>query len=315
MRYFCTHIIILVAMFAGCSQSREPAKQSKGVAGSRVRLTPPDEFLPSPRFPGYEQEATGSSIMITEMPGPYSQMSVALSTPSEAAKKGMTLLKKQEVMVNGQSGLLLHFKQTASDIEFLKWLVIFGTENEVVIVTATFPTTFENELSEIMRASILTTRWDKEKSVSPEEGANFSLSEKGEMRLAQRMGNQLLYTKGAIFPSTDVDEPIFVAGQAMSNVRIDDPEYYAKLRIQSTTSVTNIEIESGSKVVVDNLEGYEIVANARDAKSGQPMVVYQTMLFEGQGYFLMQGLAGSQHKETYLPVFKQMSESFKRRKL
>ena len=314
MKYTCTRLFILTLMVVSSIQAQETSKQSRIIIGTRVSLTPPDEFVPAPQFPGLLQEATGSSIMVTEMPGPFSQLSAAFSTPSELAKRGMTLLKKQGVTVGRQNGLLLHLTQMASGTEFRKWLLLFGNEKEVVMVTATFPKMFEKELSEKLRTSVLSATWDSEKSVSSTDGLNFGISEKGEMRLAKRVSNMLLYSKGAIFPSADADDPVFIAGPAISNVNVDDPEEYAKWRILQTASVTNIEIERSGKVVIDKLNGHEIVARARDTKSGKAVVIYQTMLFEGQRYFLLLGIVGSNNRDVYLPVFKAMAESFKRKR-
>lgn len=54
-----------------------------------------------------------------------------------------------------------------------------GNRNETVMVVATFPKQHESELSEKLRASLLTVTWDSEKSVSPTEGMSFTLGEIG----------------------------------------------------------------------------------------------------------------------------------------
>ena len=165
-----------------------------------------------------------------------------------------------------------------------------------------------------MRTSLLTVTWDSEKSVSPTEGLSFSLSEKGEMKLAKRMASMLIYTKGGIMPAEGEDVPLFVIGQSISKVSVDDPESLAKLSLLQNDSFTGIEIEQSSKVLIDSLNGYEIITKGLDKKSKQPMVIYQTMLFEEQNYYIMLGMVGSEQREAYLPVFKEMAESFRRKK-
>jgi len=56
----------------------------------------------------------------------------------------------------------------------------------------------------------------------------------------------------------------------------------------------------------------QIIATGLDAKSGQPSIVYQTMLFEGHNYYIMLGMVGSEKREACLPVFEEMGESFRR---
>ncbi|MCL4705858.1 hypothetical protein KJ068_11895 [bacterium] len=158
----------------------------------------------------------------------------------------------------------------------------------------------------------MTVTWDSEKSVSPTEGLSFTLSEKGEMKLAKRMANMLIYTKGGIMPAEGEDVPLFIIGQSISKVNVEDPESLAKLSLLRNDSVTDIEIEQSSKVLIDSLSGYEIIARGLDTKSGQPTTVFQTMLFEGQNYYIMLGMVGSEQRETYLSVFKEMAGSFRR---
>jgi hypothetical protein len=270
--------------------------------------------MPSPQFPGYWQESVGSSIIVTEFPAPFSEATAGFSNPSELSKRGMSLLNKQGVIVNEQKGELLKVKQSALGTEYLKWLLIFGDEKESVMIAATFPQELETELSEKMKASVLTAKWYKEKKVSPREGLNFTFDEKGEMRLAKRIANSLLFTKSGTFPSKAVDDPLFIIGQALSKIDVDDKEEFAKSRISQTATVTDIEIENLSRVVLDNLNGYEIIAKGRDVESGQPMVIYQTILFDDQGYYIMQGLVSEKQRQTYLPVFRDMAGSFKRQK-
>src|SRR5687768_6123448 len=108
-------VFLLLGLFAltGFSQAQEPQKQGATVVGTKVSLKPPDGFTPSSQFPGYWLESLGSSIMITELPAPFAETSAGFSNPSELMKRGMSLLSKQEVKVNGYSGLLVQVKQNA----------------------------------------------------------------------------------------------------------------------------------------------------------------------------------------------------------
>ncbi len=309
--------IIVLLVFGGVhslAQTGAQPKQEKVVAGTRVSMIPPSGFTPSERFPGYSQESTGSSIMIVEFPSSFAETSSGLSTPSALSRKGMVLLKKQDVVVAGKSGILAQVKQNFPEAEYLKWLLVFGDEKASVLITAAFPKELESQLSEAMKASILTASLNSQKNVPPTEGLNFSITEKGGLRLAKRMANLLLYTRDGVFPSKDLNDPIFVVGQSFGVVDIGDAEAFAKARLRQTAEVTDIEIEHSTKVAIDNLEGYEIVAKARDRQSEQPMVIYQVMLFEERGYFLTTGLVSSQNGQSWLMVFREMAASFSRRK-
>ncbi len=151
-------LLLTLLVSIGCSQTQEAQKLNAAtVVGTHVSLIPPAGFTPSTQFPGYQFESLGSSIMITELPGPFAEASAGFSKPSELMKRGMSVLDKKEVKSNGQNGLLVKVEQNAYGTDYLKWLLIFGDEKEAVIITATFPKQYESELSEKMKASILST--------------------------------------------------------------------------------------------------------------------------------------------------------------
>ena len=295
-------------------QTRESPQQDTAIAGTRVSLAPPAGFTPSPQFPGYWQESLGSSIVVMEFPGSFLEISSGFSNPSALAKRGMALLNKQDIKLDGRSGLLLQVRQNAYGTEFLKWVLIFGDDKESVMIGATFPKELEGELSEKMKASVLTAKWDQDRKVSRTEGLDFSVSEKGDLRLAQRLVNSLLYTKGGIFPSEDVDDPAFIVGQSLSKIGVDKKEEFAKSRILQTATITEIEIEQSNQITIDGLSGYEVVARGKDTKSGQVMLIYQIILFEDQSYYILQGIVSGKQRETHLPTFKEMAGSFKRKR-
>lgn len=307
-------ILILSLGISGISQTKESSRQETAIAETRVSLTPPSGFAVAPEVSGYSQESSSSSIIVTEFPASFSETKSAFNNPSGLLKRGMTLLNKLEVNLNEQKGELLKVKQIKSGVEYLKLILIFGDEKESVMIIGTFPKVLENELSEKMKASLLTANWHKEKKVSPIAGLTFTFAEKGELKLAKRIVNALIFTKSGIFPSRALDDPMFIIAPTLSNVDIDDKEEFAKARVSQTATITNIEIEKLSQIGLDDLNGYEIIATGKDVESGQPMVIYQTILFEDLGYYLMQGLISEKQSQTYLPAFKDMARSFKRKK-
>ena len=203
--------------------------------------------------------------------------------------------------------------QSAYGTDYLKWIVILGDEKESVLIVATMPRRHENELSQKMKTSILTASWDRERKVSPTEGLNFTINETGELKIAKRITNSLAFTKSGIFPGKAVDDPLFLVAQSISKIEVADIEQFATSRISQTATVKDIQIEQSNKVTIDNLPGYEIVAKAKDIKSGEPVLIYQTMLFETQSFYIMQGLVSDKQRQLYLTVFKEMARSFKRK--
>jgi len=308
---------IWLLLFTLCGTARgggSPPQQQQPVRvmGTKVSLVPPPGFVPSERFPGYGLEEAGASILVTELPAPFAAATAAFTDPAALGKKSMKLLAREAVTINNRAGLLLHYQQTIAGTEFLKWLLALGDETETVLVTATFPKDVERKFSRPLRSSVLSARWDQTQSVAVEEGLSYSLGEKGTLRLAKRVGNTLLYTADAIFPSKSLDAPVFVVSPSFGGVRVGDPKAFAEARALKIDSVINIGVIEPQAVVIDGLRGYEIVTNGKDKKTGEPMTVYQIMLFEDDAYYLMQGLVSARRAPRHLDAFREMAHSFKR---
>jgi hypothetical protein len=230
-----------------------------------------------------------------------------------ANEKGYVPVERTRGQTKRSKGFIGEGQAEWFGTEYLKWLLIFGDEKESVVIAATFPQQLDRDLSEKMKASILTATWDRKKDVSPTEDLNFRVDAKGELKLAKRVANLLVFSKGGIFPSKDVDDPIFIVGQSVSKMEMGNPEEFAKARILQTAEITDVEIEQSNKVTIDHLSGYEIVAKAKDKASARPMLVYQVMLFDAQTYFLMQGLISDTNHQLNLEVFKEMARTFHRK--
>ncbi|MGL5005729.1 MAG: hypothetical protein ACRDAM_22600, partial [Casimicrobium sp.] len=70
------------------------------VSGTAISIAPPEGFRASTRFSGFEHGEVQASIMITELPGPYSEVGKML-VPEQLSKQRMTLIEKSEETING----------------------------------------------------------------------------------------------------------------------------------------------------------------------------------------------------------------------
>lgn len=65
---------------------------------------------------------------------------------------------------------------------------------------------------------------------------------------------------------------------------------------------------------MDGLDAYEIVADASDLRSGLPLRFYVVIVPDAGGYFLMQGMVGSELAAEYLAEFRRLTESYRRQR-
>jgi len=313
--WFPILILLLFAPPAGHAAFHQAATQTGlvSVPGTKVKLAPPPGFAPAKQFPGFINEDTGSSIVVTEMPAPFSQITAGFDSKSLAAG-GMTLLSRREISIGGAKGVLLHVSQVAQSIDFLKWIVAVGNEKETVLIAATFPKELKADLSAVMEKSVLSSRWDHDAQVDQLAGLNFSIKDDPAMKFAKRVSGLMLMTKDGSLPGKPNNDPIFIVGSAVSQVNVEDKKKFAEQRILQTEGLSGAAIKKANEVTIDGLPGYVIIAEARQTNPPeQPMVVYQTLLFDGDSYFIMQGFTPPEEQKKYLEIFERIAQSFRRK--
>jgi len=290
------------------------APQGEYVAfpNSGVRLAQPQGFETSETFDGFVHESSSSSVMAVKMPGPFAEIAAGF-TEANLAARGLKLISRTEVTHDGQSGILVQFEQAQSGIEFLKWSLLFGSDQQTAVITATFLKERTAEYSAAMKAAVLSARLDDSGSADPLADLDFTVMCSPKLRFAATMSRGAFYTQDGIMRQQSPENPLFLVGPALNKVTVFDYQDYAERRIKQTAETINVLIRSTSPVTIDGLTGFESIADAEDRKSGTPLVVYQVMLFPPDSYVVMQGLVGAEKAEEFLPEFKGMATSFKRK--
>ncbi|MCP3136444.1 hypothetical protein [Pyxidicoccus xibeiensis] len=294
--------------------ARQPSQRKASptqVKGTRVSLTPPEGFTEATRFSGFQQEETGASLMVTELPGPYTEVTTGF-TAEGLTSRGMKLLSKKQVKVNGHKGLLLHVAQSASGVDFLKWLVVLGDASATLVVTATYREEDTKALGRPMQAAVLSTRWDRDAAPTAAP-ALFTLKETPGLKEAQRLQGAIIYTRDGTLPGKPGDEPFLIVAPSLgATAASEDVEAFSLARLKQTAAAEALTVESGAPLTVDGLTGHELVASAKDPATGRDFTLYQVMLVDAQGYYLLQGRVGGADRATYLGHFKTAARAFQR---
>ena len=300
--------LVSAAILLACGTATPAAAGVVRVAGTAVSLAPPSDFVPAKQFPGFQHDRSGSSIMVTEMAGPYAEFRGAM-TKEAMATRGMTLLSSESARFANLEGLLVSATQTANGIVYRKWLGVFGTAEKTVMLVASFPESAAAALSEPIKQSLLSARWNAAAQLDVHEGLTYRIKEPASLKVSTRSSNMLMLTKGGRPGPVPPEDPLVVVGNSIGQGTIADVEDFARRRILQTAQVKEIGDIKGRAVTIAGSSGYELTATAKDLKSGTPLVLYQTILVRKDGYVLVQGLVGAAASEIYLPEFRQLAQS------
>lgn len=85
---------------------------------------------------------------------------------------------------------------------------------------------------------------------------------------------------------------------------------YAEERFRKLPDGQDAIIKSTTEVTIDNMQGYEIVAEG-DGNQGKKQLIYQVMLFNDErDYFMILGQS-SEDIEKYLTIYMNIAKTFK----
>jgi hypothetical protein len=280
------------------------------VVGTSVSLEPPPGFTQAKQFPGFAKEEITASIMVTEVPGPYSKVTEGM-TNEGLASRGMTLIDREDDTNSKPPRILLHVAQDARGLEFLKWMLITGDEKKTVMVVGTYPKSKQDEVGEAIKNAVLTTRIDATAPQNPWEGLLFRVTPTPKLKFAAKFSNAAVFTRNGVMRKTSPTDPVYLVAPLIGGGRVGNLKTFGEVRLKKTESARNIKNVRGKPTQVGSMRGYEILADASDTKTGTPIRIYQVVIEGVEQDYLIQGLVGAKIEKTYLPEFRRLTSTFR----
>lgn len=311
MRFFLVVGVLLVFISHAIGQEKVAEPKFVAIETTGLSLQQPEGFERADAFHGFQQKSTGSSVMVTIIPGPFTEVTKGF-TKEGLATKGIELISKREAQVANRPGLLLNVTQSAYGQEFQKWISVAGDEKTTQMVTATFPSLNSDELSEAMQAVVLSatpsSKVDDTPSLLFKIGVVDGLVN---VKRTAAMGKMVAFTKDGRIPTALPTDPLFIVAPSLGEVPIDDPRAFAEQRLNQTAHTKIESIETVSEISIDQMKGVEIEAIGGDQKTEKKIRVYQVMLFpKNGGYILMAGLVGNEEASDYISKFKSLARTY-----
>jgi len=279
------------------------------VLGTKVFLSPPPGFVQADRFTGFIKKDDSASIIVTEIPGAYAQ--VTSFTKNDLAGKGINLTTSTTFNTGKREASLIEFTQMAAGKKFKKVACFFGDQITTTVVTGTMPENGSSSLFDSIRQAVKSARYDPHARLSGlEEGLPFTIADSKKFKKATRLQNTLLFTTtGKVTPGKD-NGPLFIVGQSVNEGPIENHEAFARERLERTKQVKNIIIDKQRSIKQSGLDGEEFLASGVDAEDGVPTYIFHTILFDNDGYFIFQGLCPAAERAVFEPEYQKLVQSF-----
>jgi hypothetical protein len=299
--------VIFAALVGGAAAPS--SAQSVRVPGTKVALTPPPGFSLARQYPGFEQPASQASIMVTELPGRRGEMIRAL-TPQALATRGMVLLSAPDETINGNPARLMSLRQKAGATDALKWMLIGGNQSMTIMIVGTFPAEqflvcrcchsasafvghLDGRATRAVRRAALPDHADLATETRTTREQHDHADGVGDHRHSGIHGRAV--SRGAFHRSGPDCRPSQLFGR----------------RAAQTTLTKDVRNFAGRGVLVDGLDAYELEADATDMRSGAPLRLYQVIVPDDTGYFILQGLSRSERAGELFSEYRTVTASFR----
>lgn len=280
------------------------------IPGTSVTLTPPDGFKSTDRFPGFINEAIGSSIMISEIPGLYKKVTAGFSDSIRLQTQGMKLLSRTITKLDGHTAMMLHVEQAARGELFNKWIMAVDRTDATTLIMATYPSSQANRQAESLKTAILAATVGP--ISNPTDALAFSAKPEAPFQVAKILGQNMILSPGGQFPMRDENVPFMVLGlSASKNLSVADQKTFAEYRVTQTATVKNINVLENLPITIGDLTGFVTTATGEGKNSATPLAIYQVLLFDTSGYSIIQGITPSNEQQRYIPVFEKIAQSFR----
>ncbi|SKC86894.1 hypothetical protein [Ohtaekwangia koreensis] len=284
----------------------------KQITGTKFFLIPPPGFISATSFQGFQQINSGASLLVMEMPGPFSESTKGFNEQG-LKTQGVILKKKEVININGSQGLFLTAEQFAYGTNYSKYILVFGDSKATYMVNGIFPKEY-TELDKDIQESMFSVVYESKLSVDPLSAISFTVdTENTKLKFGKSVTGMILYTVDGKVPTESNDKTNFIVGLSLVNVQSIDKKLIAINRIKRMP-YTHIKLDENkiSEIKIDGISGYELVGEGVSKPDGTKELVYEVMLFTDNGYYIMVGTTMDDY-EANLNLFKKVAKTFKRK--
>jgi hypothetical protein len=198
------HIFIILFAAATLPAYGQTAKQIN-VPGTRLLITPPDNFQPATSFAGLQSD--NAVIQVFDLNGGNFYKNAATFSKEKFEKKGITVFDYKDTTIGGYSAKYIYMQAKP---EAKSYNLVFGDTTFSVMLMANFPAD-DSELNNELKKAVLSAKYDKTIKVNPLEHAAFTLDDtKSAFKFATGNANLYAYSIGGKDDGGG-DEPVVLA--------------------------------------------------------------------------------------------------------
>jgi hypothetical protein len=282
--------------------------------GSRIGLVPPAGMVASSAFQGFEDRATGAMLVVTELSAQTYDKVAQDFAPEKMRLSGMEPVARETIPLPGGTGLLVAARQSENGIAMRKWALLARTEDMTVILVATLPDAAKDSYPDAALRSALGSVTVRPKLL-PEEMLGilpYRLEDLGGFRLlrASPAGTAVL-TLGPNDTTLPAEQPYFtIALRGAEPPQASERDRFALRALTAFVGRPDLRVVNSAQVRFGGEQGHEIVAESRDPRTGDELMLVQWLRFGTTGFVQMFGTARKDQWTAVLPRMRTLRDGF-----
>jgi hypothetical protein len=287
---------VMVTVPAWSATPAEPATPATPAApifplGSRIGIVPPPGMVKSNNLPGFVDPKANAGIIISVFPiGAYEAMEKTLTADALKAR-GITLEKRDTMQLSiGKGDLVIGTQMGPDKTPYRKWLLLVPSGDFTVAITVQAPVSAKAYSDSVIRAALATVTARANVPKSEYLGLlPFKVGDLSGFQISNVIpGRALLLVDAPAYPhmvATDglpeyeFDGRSIIAavpgGPSDTDRRFD----FARLAFGSIGGIKDVQFTMSEPVRINDREGFETVAHAKDVANGSDLMVVQWLLF------------------------------------
>lgn len=261
--------------------------------GLGIGLVPPEDMVPSQRFPGFEDPDREAAIMMSELPPElFASMEKDLRDPAEEPE-GFKLISREAWPVEGGKGLLVAASHMVDGETIHKWVLARGTSASSSAITFQVSEKgLDHYTDEVVRRTLRSVALrDHAELMEEVEQLPFVVDETIDddsaddhtgFRIARIIpGSSVMLTDGPKDLVQGAEQPVIVVGSGRAAIvgKLEQDQF-GRQSFAGVAGVRGMQVRRAEGVTVDGVEWHEIEAEGQDSGTGAKVRVFQAIRFE-----------------------------------
>jgi hypothetical protein len=273
---------------------------------ARIGLVPPSGFVISKQFPGFEDAERKSGFLLRELPAD-SYAELEKTPPDELMKpSGATVETSSPFTLASGPAFLVVARKSANGLDLREWVLVASAPEFTAVVSVQVPVTESNTYPDDVIVAALSTVTFRNVPVEEQLAVlPFAMNDLAGFRLVRATPESAVLTDGPkdLFDLTE-QSLIMVAVARGAPSDADSRPRFARAVFANTPGIKDTRLTRAEPQRVGGQPGYEIMANAKDMKTGTDVNLVQWLRFGTSGYLQIIGVTRKDNWAVAFPRFR-----------